>query len=252
MEILGLILAALLIYNNSLVLLGPTTWGTGIGPKKAYVAAVTGQLLGVATSTMPQLGLDPAEFLYIFLIYAVLTYIKISLPIAVSTYAMDRITAEAVAFWLLSPIFAAATYLFCRILRKETWLSLPTLFVVMYMFGHNNVALLTRDLAYAAPAILIGTYIGLKFSRWVLELAALRTRTAISTNLTLIVGSLMATSLKIPVSFTLVAYSSLFATSYMYRIRVIKAEKFLKSYLGILAAVAAAAIFPYLKSLLGH
>ena len=250
MEIYNVVLAVVLIYNNSLVLLGPTAWGTGVGPKRAFVMATLGQFLGAVSSNMPLLKIDLLEFLYITSIYTVLTYIKVSLPVAVVSYAVKEVRLDAVLFWLLTPLFALTSYVFCKTLRKGQFLPLVTLFLVMYMFGYNNVALFIRDPFIVVLTVLIGTYGGLYFSRWVLELAALRTRTVVSINLSVILSSLVATFFKIPISFTLVAYTSLFITSYTQRFRIIKAERFIKSYMGILIAVLAAAIFPALRSLL--
>jgi phosphate/sulfate permease len=120
----------------------------------------------------------------------------------------------------------------------------------MYAFGYNNVALLVHSPLTAAAAVALGTYLGLGYSRWVMELAALRPRTTATVNITVALAALLGIIFSIPISFTLVAYSSMLAASYSQKMRVIKIEKFLKAYIGVLAALGASAIFPYLKPLL--
>ncbi|MCX8137610.1 hypothetical protein [Pyrobaculum aerophilum] len=250
MELYGLILAALLIYNNSLVLLGPTAWGAGIGARKAFVIAAAAQLLGVLTSTMAQLPISLPEFLYIGALYLLLSLVKISLPISVIGYSIHAPRPEAVALWLLSPLVSVATVALCKTLKRGRPLAALSLFLVMYLFGFNNVALFTCDAALAAAAVVAGTYFGLGFSRWVIDIAALRPKTAAAVNLTVALGALAGILLSVPISFTLVAYSSILAASYSQGMRIIRVEKFAKAYLATLLALAAALIFPYLKSLL--
>ncbi|MGC9130721.1 MAG: hypothetical protein ACP5H5_03945, partial [Pyrobaculum sp.] len=117
MELYGFVLATLLVYNNSLVLLGPTAWGSGIGARKAFAIAVAAQLLGAATSTMPKLAVGTAEFIYIASLYAVLSLAKISVPISILSYSIHFPKLEAAALWLLSPLLAVATYIFCKAVR---------------------------------------------------------------------------------------------------------------------------------------
>ncbi|ACB40550.1 hypothetical protein [Pyrobaculum neutrophilum] len=247
-EIYAFILATLLIYNNSLVVLGPTAWGTGLGPRRSYAVAVAGQLLGVATSTMRPIHMGTAEFLYISFLYVAISAAKISLPISVAGYAISSLSPGAAAIWLTSPATSAATYALCRT-RSIAKLAAPSLLLVMYMFGYNNVALFNLNPALTAAAVLIGTYLGLGYSRWVVDIAALRPRTAASINLTASLGALLGTLANVPISFTLVAYSSMLVSAYTSNVRIIRARKFVKAYAGILIALLAASIFPYLKSL---
>ncbi len=250
MELYGFVLATLLVYNNSLVLLGPTAWGSGIGARKAFAIAVAAQLLGAATSTMPKLAVGTAEFIYIASLYAVLSLAKISVPISILSYSIHFPKLEAAALWLLSPLLAVATYIFCKAVRIGGAAAAPSLFAVMYVFGYNNVSLLVHSPLAAAAAVALGTYLGLGYSRWVMELAALRPRTTAAVNVTVAMAALLGILFSIPISFTLVAYSSMLAASYSQKMRVIKIEKFLKAYIGVLAALGASAIFPYLKPLL--
>jgi phosphate/sulfate permease len=113
----------------------------------------------------------------------------------------------------------------------------------MYAFGYNNVALFSRNIVLTASAIAMGTYLGLGFSRWAADLVALRQRTAVSINLSAATGALIGILAHIPISFTLVAYSAMLVASYSSAIRVVKIEKFLRAYLGIIAALLAALIF---------
>lgn len=244
------ILVFLLVYNNSLVLLGPTTWGAGIKPKKSLAIATLGQISGVVTSNMTPLVLNFDEFLYIVTLYVFLSLAKISLPISIITYAMSIQRSEAVALWMLSPLFAVLTPAFCRL--KNNALAMPTLFAVMYMFGYNNIALLSHDLFLTTVATFLGTYFGLKYSRWVIDLTALKPATAISINLTIISGAVVGSIYKIPISFTLVAYSALLSASMQYVVKFVRFEKFVKAYLGILLTIVLVVIFPYLKSLLQY
>ncbi|MGC9130720.1 MAG: hypothetical protein ACP5H5_03940, partial [Pyrobaculum sp.] len=151
---------------------------------------------------------------------------------------------------LLSPLLAVATYIFCKAVRIGGAAAAPSLFAVMYVFGYNNVSLLVHSPLTAAAAVALGTYLGLGYSRWVMELAALRPRTTAAVNVTVAMAALLGILFSIPISFTLVAYSSMLAASYSQKMRVIKIEKFLKAYIGVLAALGASAIFPYLKPLL--
>ncbi|MFN7105287.1 MAG: hypothetical protein ACK4M3_01675, partial [Pyrobaculum sp.] len=141
---------------------------------------------------------------------------------------------------------------FCNMLKKGGRLPLPTLFVLMYLFGYNNLAIFSHNLIATAVASTIGTYIGLSYSRWVVDLVALKPRTTVSINLTIVVGALAASLIHVPLAFTLVAYSALLTTSLRYKIRVIRVEKFIKAYIGIALALFFASIFPFLKSLLQH
>jgi len=242
-DIYAFILALLLIYNNSLVLLGPTAWGTGVGPRKALVVAAVAQLLGVATSSMHPLQIGHTTFLYIAVLYFLLSMAKISLPVSVVSYAISSLRPEAVALWLTSPAVSLIAYMWCRLAKRSGALSLLSLFAVMYAFGYNNVALFSRNIVLTASAIAMGTYLGLGFSRWAADLVALRQRTAVSINLSAATGALIGILAHIPISFTLVAYSAMLVASYSSAIRVVKIEKFLRAYLGIIAALLAALIF---------
>ncbi|MFN3804868.1 MAG: hypothetical protein ACK4SY_07415 [Pyrobaculum sp.] len=240
------------MYNNSLVLLGPTGWGTGVGPRRSFIVAVLGQALGAATSNMEPVSLGLEEFIYITALYLALSAAKISLPISVVSYAMSTYRVEAISLWLTSPLFAFFALAFCKVLKGGGGLSLPTLFVLMYLFGYNNLALFSHNLVTTVVAATIGTYMGLSYSRWVVDLVALRPRTTVSINLTMIVGALAASLIQVPLSFTLVAYSALLTASSRYKIRVIRIEKFIKAYIGIMLALFFASIFPFLKSLLQY
>ncbi|ABO09235.1 hypothetical protein [Pyrobaculum calidifontis] len=242
------VLAFLLAYNNSLVLLGPTAWGSGAGPRRSFAIALAGQMLGMATSNLQPLKIGTAEFFYISALYVALTAAKISLPVAVVTYAIHRPSLDAALFWLLSPAVALSAYAYEAVGGRYT--TLLTLFAVMYAFGYNNLALFAENYALTAVAAAAGTYLGLSYSRWVLDLAALRSKVANSVNLAAATAAALGTALGIPISFTLVAYSALLVTSLRHRIRVIKVEKFVKAYLSIAVAVVAAAIFPALRQLL--
>jgi hypothetical protein len=242
-DIYAFILALLLIYNNSLVLLGPTAWGTGVGPRKALAVATVAQLLGVITSSMHPLQIGHATFLYIAVLYFLLSMAKISLPVSVVSYAISSFRPEAVALWLTSPTASLIAYMWCRLAKRSGALPLLSLFAVMYAFGYNNVALFSRNIVLTASAIAMGTYLGLGFSRWAADLVALRQRTAVSINLSVATGALIGILAHIPISFTLVAYSAMLVASYSSAIRVVKIEKFLGAYLGIIAALLAALIF---------
>lgn len=242
------VLAFLLAYNNSLVLLGPTAWGSGAGPRRSFAIALAGQMLGMATSNLHPLKIGTAEFLYISALYVALTAAKISLPVAVVTYAIYKPSLDAALFWLFSPAVALSAYAYEAVGGRYT--TLLTLFAVMYAFGYNNLALFAENYAVTAVAAAAGTYLGLGYSRWVLDLAALRSKVANSVNLAAATAAALGAALGIPISFTLVAYSALLVTSLRHRIRVVKVEKFVKAYLSIAVAVVAAAIFPALRQLL--
>jgi hypothetical protein len=247
-DIYASILALLLIYNNSLVLLGPTAWGTGVGPGKAFAVAVFAQLLGVITSSMAPLQIDHATFLYIAVLYFLLSLAKISLPVSVVSYAISSFRPEAVALWLASPAASLVAYIWCKLAKRSGALSLLSLFAVMYAFGYNNVAIFSRNIVLTTVAIAVGTYLGLGFSRWAADLVALRQRTALSINLSVAIGALVGILAKIPISFTLVAYSAMLVASYSSAIRIVKIEKFVRAYLGIVAALLAALIFHVVES----
>jgi hypothetical protein len=247
-DIYASVLALLLIYNNSLVLLGPTAWGAGVGPKKAFAVAVFAQLLGVITSSMALLQIGHTTFLYIAVLYFLLSLAKISLPVSVVSYAMSSLRPEAVALWLTSPAVSLIAYVWCRVAKRGGALSLLSLFAVMYAFGYNNVALFSRNIVLTAVAIVMGTYLGLGFSRWAADLVALRQRTAVSINLSVATGALIGILAKIPISFTLVAYSAMLVASYSSVIKIVKIEKFIRAYLGIIAALLVAFIFHVVES----
>lgn len=248
--IYGFVLTSLLVYNNSLVLLGPTAWGTGLGARRAVAVAVAAQLLGTYTSTLSQIRVGTPEFLYVATLYVFLSLAKISLPISVLSYSIHSPRPEAFALWMASPAASALTYPLCKLLRGGTALSALSLFVAMYAFGYNNIAIFAYNPLTTAAAVVLGTYFGAGLSRWVLEIAALRPRTTAAINLTVATAALIGTIFATPMSFTLVAYSAMLVASYSQQIRVIKIEKFAKAYLGILIAVAASLIFPALKPLL--
>jgi len=249
-DIYAFTLALLLVYNNSLVLLGPTAWGTGVGPRKAMTVAVIAQLLGTATSSMTPLRLDLITFLYIALLYVLLSLAKISLPLSVVGYAMSSLRPEAVMFWLTSPAVSLAAYVWCRLLKRVGGLPPLSLFLVMYAFGFNNVALFSHNPILTALAVTLGTYLGLGFSRWVADLVALRSRTAVAINLSVVAGASIGILAGIPISFTLIVYSAMLVASYSYSMRVVKIEKFIRAYLGIVAALLAAFIFHVAEPLL--
>jgi len=249
-DIYAFILALLLIYNNSLVLLGPAAWGTGMGPRRALVVAVAAQLLGVVTSSMAPLQIDLTTFLYIALLYLLLSFAKISLPVSVVGYAISSFKLEAIALWLTSPAVSFVAYLWCRFFKKGGGLTPPSLFLAMYAFGYNNVALFAHNLPLTVVAVATGTYLGLGFSRWVADLVALRSRTVVAINFSIVAGALVGILAGIPISFTLVAYSAMLTASYSSAMRVVKIGKFVRAYLGIIVALIAASIFPVVESLL--
>jgi len=242
-------LAFLLAYNNSLVLLGPTAWGSGAGPRKSLAIALVGQMLGVATSNIHPLKIGAVEFFYISALYIALTAAKISLPVAVVTYAIYKPSLDAVLFWLLSPAVALSVYIYCKA-TSGRYMTPLTLFAVMYAFGYNNLALFAENYVLTIATAAVGTYLGIRYSRWVLDLAALRPRVVNSVNLATATAAALGVTLGIPISFTLAAYSALLTVSLRYQVRVVKAEKFIKAYLSIAAAVVAAAIFLFLRQLL--
>lgn len=249
-DIYTFLLALILIYNNSLVLLGPTAWGTGVGPRRSFIIAVAGQLLGISTSHMSHIHVETSEFLYIAALYTALSIAKISIPISIVGYAIYSLRPDAVILWLTSPTVSLIVFPLCKLLKRSDIMILPSLFLLMYVFGYNNVALFSRNIPLATLAVVVGTYLGLGFSRWVADLVALRPRTVVAINLATIIGAFIGISFNIPVSFTLVAYSAMLVASLSSSIRLIKIEKFVRTYVGIIIALIAAAIFPALKSLL--
>ncbi|MEZ0319460.1 MAG: hypothetical protein ABWK05_05670 [Pyrobaculum sp.] len=252
MDIYAAVLALLLVYNNSIVLLGPSAWGAGLGFRKAYFITLAGITLGAATSPLRPIQVGPAEFLYLTALYLLLTLVKISIPLAVAAYSITGLSTPSALLWLTSPMFAVLTYPLCRLLKGGGGLTAPSLFLIAYLFGLNNVALFTTDLSTTFIATAIGVYLGISLSKWVLDLVAIRPRTALVTNITVAIAALAGASIHVPISFTLVAYSSLLAAASAYKIRIIKIEKFVKAYLGIVAALVSALIFPFLKSQLLH
>jgi phosphate/sulfate permease len=69
-------------------------------------------------------------------------------------------------------------------------------------------------------------------------------------NLSVAVSAFIGILAHIPISFTLVAYSAMLVASYSSAIRVVKIEKFLRAYLGIIATLLAALIFHVAEPLL--
>ncbi|MEM4765335.1 MAG: hypothetical protein QW598_10600, partial [Pyrobaculum sp.] len=248
MDIYATVLAVLLIYNNSLVLLGPSAWGAGLGFRKAYLITLAGITLGAATSPLRPIQLGPAEFAYLTALYVSLTLLKISVPLAVAAYSITGLSAHSALLWITSPLFAAVTYPLCKLLKGGRRLTAPSLFLTAYLFGLNNVALFAKEPSSTLVATAAGAYLGLSLSKWVLDLAAVRPRTALAVNLTVAAAALAGALTHVPISFTLVAYSSLLAASSAYEIRIVKIERFVRAYLGVVAALASALIFPFLKS----
>ncbi|MCC6021252.1 MAG: hypothetical protein LM577_07805 [Thermoproteaceae archaeon] len=235
-------LAAVLVYNNSVVVLGPGAWSGGVGPRRALVAAVLGQLTGALTSHIERLRLGVHELVYVLALYAALTAAGVSLPLSVASFALTGLRPEAAALWLASPAFALVAYLLCKLPRVCRPAPMLSLLLASYAFGYNNIALFSTDPLLTAASILAGTYLGLRFSRRILLLVGLGARDVVAINLTLAIAAAVGSALAIPVSFTLVAYSAVLAASMSHRVRIIRAGELVRAYLGIVAAMAAALI----------
>lgn len=245
MDLYAFILVTLLAYNNALVLLGPTAWGSGMGPRRVYVVAIIGQILGALTSPMPQIKLGPGEFVYLMALYLLMTALKISLPLSVASFAISTPRLDAMALWFGSPLAAIPVCLFRKMGRRGV---LTTLFLTMYLFGSNNIAIFSRDPIITTVAAAMGTYLGLGFSRWVLELVAFRGSDVAAINTAVIFAATVGIVAGIPISFTLVAYSAIFALSFCYKVKIIRFENMLKGYLGLVVALLTAFIYHALKS----
>lgn len=235
-------LAALLTYNNSLILLGPTAW-SGVGPRRALLVALAGLALGTATSPLRPVELDTPLFLYVLVTYLAFSAVRLALPLSVMTYASRHMGPTELAMWLISPALAAAatcsTYALRGLLSP---LRLPSLFLLWLLFGQNNLAVLGSWLPTVAGAS-VGVLFGLGFSRWSLDLLALSGRAVVVVNLSVSLASAMGNLLGVPLSFTLMAYASLTAAALLHGIRLARWRKLAGGYLALLLALALAALF---------
>ncbi|MEL9991571.1 MAG: hypothetical protein QXP98_06705 [Thermoproteus sp.] len=235
-EILQLLLTLALVYNNALVVVGPSAWG-GLGPRRALTIAVVFEVLGVFTSPMTPIPFDPTQYLVALLFYAVFTAAKISLPISIFLYSLKGLTPLALLLWFGTPIIAFAVgYMMSRSLRPSLAFGYLVLAGIAFMFGANNIAFITKSPYVVAP-IVVGNYLGLWFSRWIVKLYAFSTSGAVAANTSAALLAALGTGFKIPMSFTLLIYSTLLGSAASRKMRIVRISDFLKALSSILVAL---------------
>jgi len=142
---LTLALAFALVYNNALVVLGPSAWG-GVQPDRALILATASEIAGTFLSPMSPLRFSPPEYLAALLFYAAFTAARISLPISVFLYSLRGLTATSLALWFGTPALAFTVgYFAARLVRPSLALGYVVLFAVSFMFGANNIAFVDKD-----------------------------------------------------------------------------------------------------------
>ncbi len=240
-ELLTLALIFALVYNNALVVLGPSAWG-GITPRRALAIAIVSEAAGTFLSPMSPLRFKDLEYLTALLFYIAFTLAKISLPISIFLYSLKGLTAESLALWFGTPVLAfGAGYLAGRAVRPSLVLGYMTLIGVTFMFGMNNIAVVSKD-PYVVIPIVLGNYLGLGFSRWIVKLYAFSFSGAVAASASAALLAALGTAFNVPMSFTLLTYSTLLGAAASRRTRIIRVGDFLKALASILLALLLAYI----------
>ncbi|MEZ0247887.1 MAG: hypothetical protein ABWJ97_01320, partial [Thermoproteus sp.] len=235
-EALQLLLTFALVYNNALVVLGPSAWG-GLQPRRAFVVAVVFEVLGVFASPMAPLPFDSTQYLVALLFYAAFTAARTSLPISIFLYSLKGLTPLALLLWFGTPAVAFAVgYFMGRGLRPSLTFGYFVLAGIAFMFGANNIAFITKS-PYVVVPIVVGNYLGLWFSRWIVKLYAFSTSGAVAANTSAALLAALGTGFKVPMSFTLLIYSTLLGSATSRKMRIIKISDFLKALTSILTAL---------------
>ncbi len=243
-EALTLALAFALVYNNALVVLGPSAWG-GVQPDRALILATASEIAGTFLSPMSPLRFSPPEYLAALLFYAAFTAARISLPISVFLYSLRGLTATSLALWFGTPALAFTVgYLAARLVRPSLALGYVVLFAVSFMFGANNIAFVDKDV-YVVAAIFLGNYLGLRFSRWIMKLYAFSFSGAVSASASAAALAALGIAFGIPMSFTLLIYSTLLGSAASRRMRIIRPADFIKA----LASITSALLLAYATSI---
>lgn len=240
-ELLAQLLVFALVYNNALVVLGPFAWG-GIAPRRALVIAIVSEVAGTLLSPMPSLRFESPQYLVTLLFYAVFIAAKISLPISIFLYSLKGLTVESLALWFGTPVLAfGAGYVAGRSFRPSLAMGYSTLIATTFMFGANNIAVVAKDVYVMVP-IVLGNYLGLGFSRWIVKLYAFSFSGAVSASASASLLAILGTAFKVPMSFTLLVYSTLLGAAASRRVRIIKIWDFIKALSSILLAMLLAYI----------
>lgn len=235
-SVLSNLVVLALVYNNALVVLGPTVW-SGLNPRRALVIAIAAEIAGTFLSPMRTVHFQTDYYIVSLVFYLIFTYVKISLPISVFLYSLRGLTAQSLGLWFGTPVPAFAVgYLISRTLRPSMVLGYLVLVLVSFMFGANNIAFVNKSLYVVVP-IAVGNYLGLSFSRWIVRLYAFSFSGAISASLAAAALAALGTALEVPMSFTFLTYSTLLGAAAARRPRIIRVYDFLKALSSILLAL---------------
>ncbi len=239
-ELLTSLLAFALVYNNALVVLGPSAWG-GVQPDRALILATVSEIAGTFLSPMSPLNFSASEYLAALLFYVAFTAAKISLPISVFLYSLRGLTTTSLLLWFGTPALAFAVgYLAAKLVRPSLALGYVVLAAVSFMFGVNNIAFVDKNI-YVVAAILLGNYLGLRFSRWIVKLYAFSFSGAVAASVSAAVLAAVGTAFNVPMSFTLLTYSTLLGSAASRRMRIIRIVDFIKA----LASITSALLLAY-------
>jgi len=249
------VLVFVLVYNNSLVILGPSVWN-GVNKRLSILISTVGQIMGLFTSFMKPIKLDFITDTLLLAYYFVFNLFRLSLPISIFVYSVKLLSLRALLLWLTTPLISMAlTPLFMRVFRSSARLHFVALFITSWLFSANNISVLTTDEVPKTVyllAIIAGVALGVRFSSWILELYGVSQRASSTANASTSLMAFVGTLFQIPMSFTLLVYSSLIGASAFYKIRIVKICGFIKAYLAVLFAVILAFITPSLVQLLRH
>ncbi len=235
-ELLALALVFALVYNNALVVLGPLAWG-GMTPRRTLIIATISEIAGTLLSPMSPLKFGQSEYLAALVFYAAFTSIKISLPISIFLYTLKGLTVESIALWFGTPVLAFGLgYLAGRAMKPSIVTGYVMLIANTFMFGVNNIAVIAKDVYVIVP-IVLGNYLGLGFSRWIIRLYAFSFSGAVSASASASLLAIVGTAFKVPMSFTLLVYSTLLGTAASRRVRIVKIWDFMKALTSILLAL---------------
>lgn len=237
---LQLALIFALVYNNSLVVMGPLAWG-GVSPRRALPLMIIAESAGALLSPMRPMAFSTPYYAAALAFYLAFTLAKVALPISVFLYALRGLNAIALAIWFgTAPAAALAGYALGRGLRPSQTLALLILAAVGFMFGANNIAFI-NDTPWALLPIVLGNVLGVRFSRWIIKLYAFSFSGALSASASATLIAVLGTAFGVPISFTFATYSTLLGAAAARRLRIIRLSDFLRA----IAAITAALLLAY-------
>lgn len=236
---LQLALVFALVYNNSLVVVGPLAWG-GLTPQRVLPVIIIAELVGTFATPMRAVIFPTPYYAAALGFYLAFTAAKISLPISVFLYSLRGPNAAALTLWFgTAPAAFSLGYAAAKWLRPNVALGLLLIFAVGYMFGANNIAFITASPLAAVPVVL-GNLLGLRYSRWIVRLYAFSLKGAVSASAASSIIAAAGTAFGVPISFTFATYSTLLGSAAARRIKIIRIGDFVRALLAISLALALA------------